>query len=134
MLGASFGRFKYISCYSLSTAFAPILDVVAHLNTSHVILYPITVLALATVIINLNTSHVILYRLTLIQVVLLAQDLNTSHVILYQLRRYDLYKQIAYLNTSHVILYLNKRFVMIADSYGFKYISCYSLSVDGLLS
>ena len=58
------------------------------------------------------------------------QHLNTSHVILYPIFSRDFEPEIEHLNTSHVILYqLMKSLPPFVTP--FKYISCYSLSVQG---
>ena len=122
-------EFKYISCYSLSKYIRLKATINNNLNTSHVILYPNTLvnkqslslfkyiscysLSLAAAAenpaqANLNTSHVILYLPYMLRVGSFLNHLNTSHVILYQLED-----------------------AMDSDELIFKYISCYSLSCEG---
>ena len=121
-----------------------------NLNTSHVILYPRSLLLPSFPYTYLNTSHVILYleqslntyELTKFKYIscyslseqrhswiFFQRNLNTSHVILYHRIRQLLVHTIRNLNTSHVILYLLS--IEICQSMGeFKYISCYSLSYN----
>ena len=59
----------------------------------------------------------------------LEHHLNTSHVILYPSEMSLHYYGLPYLNTSHVILYRAYQGCYGKDT-KFKYISCYSLSLD----
>ena len=118
--------FKYISCYSLSLLQSPGRILSLHLNTSHVILYPLPPIArnfscafkyiscysLSFLPVQMSMSlhsfkYISCYSLSIFKStsVVVFTYLNTSHVILYLELMRQTRRLFIDLNTSHVILY-----------------------------
>ena len=122
--------FQYITCYSLSGTSRFYALITVCFNTSHVTLYPPSILITVIFLIRFNTSHVTLYPGTT-QTKSLTKWVSIHHMLLFININNNCAISCKSFNTSHVTLYR----LGISDecpAKEFQYITCYSLSVHGL--